>query len=215
MAVREIPGKPGALFIEELGVEIDIRDLRWDSKYDSVSIAAGAMVAGTQFVFWRDLGGKQAIDTNISSPNRLAAGEVMLLKRVGVYIRSASGNLMVPTADFKRCVDDAYLRYTLNDLLVAEGPLFKFQSGYGFVGSEAGAPGIISNGVASTSAADMLNRDQVVTKDMDLGGVMTFFDRNWTAGQNIGANDRMPTFTTPVVVTAVWHGEVKRAVTKG
>lgn len=215
MGVREVQGKPGRLFIEELNREVEVRDRRWGSKYDSISIATGAMAAGTAFEFFRDLGGKSRIDTNLTTPNKLNAGELMWIHRVGVYIRSASGNLMVPVADIKRVADDAYFRVELNDLILQEGAVFEFQSGYGFYGSDGSAAGIAAVGVPSTGAAIKLPQPQFWTPDSTVTGRIEFLTRAWTAGQNVAAADQMPNFTTPIIVTACLWGEILRATTKG
>jgi hypothetical protein len=215
MGVKEVQGKPGRLFIEETGKEVEIRDRRFGSKYDSVSINAGAMAAGTALEFFRDLGGKTRADSNFQTPNRLNSGELMWIHRVGIYIRSANGNIMVPVADIKRVADDSTFRVELNDLLLIDGVTYESQSGYGFYGSDAGAAGIAAVGVPSLGAALMLPQPQFLTPEATVTGRIEFLARNWTAGQNLAAGDQMPIFTGAVTVTCHLWGEILRATTKG
>lgn len=215
MGIKEVQGKPGRLYVEETGKEVEIRDRRFGSKYDSVSVNTGLMAAGTQLEFFRDLGGKTRADTNMQTPNKLNAGELMWIHRVGIYIRSANGDLMVPTADIKRVADDACFRVELNDLLLIDGLVYESQSGYGFYGSELGAAGIAAVGVPSLGAALMLPQPQFWTPESTITGRIEFLGRAWTAGQNLAAANQMPTFTGPVTVTCHVWGEILRATTKG
>jgi len=215
MGVKEVQGKPGRLFIEETGKEVEVRDRRFGSKYDSISINAALMVAGTAFEFFRDLGGKTRADANFQTPNRLNSGELMWIHRVGIYIRSASGDTLVPTADIKRVADNATFRVELNDLLLIDGICYESQSGYGFYGSELGAAGMAAVGVPSLGAALMLPQPQFLTPEATVTGRIEFLARNWTAGQNLAAANQQPTFTSVVTVTCHLWGEILRATTKG
>lgn len=217
MAVFEIEGKPGEFYDDETGRTFSIKDLREDIKYDTVSINAGAMVAGTELEFFDNVpNGKRRVDTNFATPHRLSAGEEMVIERVGFYLRQANGNLLPPPADFKRCVDDGHLNFLINGLLLAEGPCFRFQTGFGFAGNtnEAGN-GIVSIGVPSTAAAWRLVLKQYIHHLHDINSTLTFFGRNWNNLQNLLAADQMPIFTTIQAATSVLYGRVKRATTKG
>lgn len=220
MAVFEIEGKPGEFFDDETGRTFSIKDLREDIKYDTISMAAGAVAANAEFDFFDNVpNGKRRIDTNFSTPHRLSAGEEMVIERVGVYVRQAFGDFLPPPSDFKRVVDCGFINYEINQLLLAEGPLFRFQSGFGFAGNtnEAGQ-GVIALGVPSTAAAWRLILKQYIHHLHDINSRLTFFTRAWNALQNIPAvptADRMPTLTTATGISSILSGRIKRATTKG
>lgn len=215
MPIHEMQGKPGRLWVDELNAEVDLRDRRFGSKYDSVSVAAGLTAAGTQLIFFQNIQGKTLIDTNLSRPSQLDAGELMWIHRVGLYIRANTGDIFVAVNDIKRFGDNAYLTVNMNNLLLTSGPAYEYQSGYGYYGSDAGPNGICSIGVPSLGAAMMLPQPQYWTPESTVQATIDFFNRNWTAGQNVPLANRMPTFAAPITVTLHFWGEILRATTKG
>lgn len=212
--LKPIKGRPGKFLETGTGKVLDISDYREDDKYDTEILPAGAVAAGTQLTFFRDVANKRRIDTNLTQQSRLSAGEEMIIDRVGVTVRSATGNLLPPPADIKRVAEDAFISFTVNQLLLVEGPLIKFPSGYGLSGNTVeNGQGIVSIGVPSTAAAAKLLKTQLITSQHEIQAVLTFFDRNWT-GNDLAAADRMPTLTTPVFITPYFHGLLKTAVSK-
>jgi hypothetical protein len=212
MALRPVRGEPGKFIDTVTNVEYDISEMREDDKYDTVFIAAGAVAPGTTFLFFRDLAGKFLIDTNLNLQARISHGEEMIIDRVGMQTRSATGNLEPTPSDHKKVLDDAFYRLEINRLLYIEGPLIKMPSGYGVYGnSVAAGQGVVSNGVPSTAAASRLSQTQLLTSDHEFVGTMTFFDRAWTG---LTLADRMPTLATGVLVTCYLHGLIKAATSK-
>lgn len=212
--LKPIKGRPGKFLETGTGQVIDISDYREDDKYDTEIIPAGAIAAGTQFLYFRNVAAKQRIDTNFLQQSRLSAGEEMIIDRVGFTIRMATGNLLPAPADIKRVAEDAFWRVEVNSLLLIEGPLIKFPSGYGLAGNTVeNGQGIVSIGVPSTAAAAKLLKTQLVTSEHDLQGFLTFFNRDWT-GASLAAADRMPILSTPIFGTGWLHGLVKAASTK-
>ena len=134
MALRPIKGRPGKFLDTSSGKVLDISDYREDDKYDSVAIPAGTIAAGTELVFYRDIQNKRAVDTNFSQTSRLSAGEEMIIDRVGLAIRLATGNILPTPADIKRIVENSFYRVEINRLLLIEGPAIKFPTGYGLWG---------------------------------------------------------------------------------
>lgn len=212
MALRPVRGEPGKFIDTVTNVEYDISEMREDDKYDTVFIPAGAVAPGTTFIFFRDLAGKFLIDTNLNLQARISHGEEMIIDRVGMQTRSATGNLEPTPSDHKKVLDDAFFRLEINRLLYIEGPLIKMPSGYGVYGnSVAAGQGVVSNGVPSTAAASRLSQTQLLTSDHEFVGNMTFFDRAWTG---LTLADRMPTLATGVLVTCYLHGLIKAATSK-
>lgn len=212
--LKPIKGRPGKFLETGTGKVVDISDYREDDKYDTEIIAAGAVAAGTQFLFFRNVAAKQRVDTNFLQQSRLSAGEEMIIDRVGLTIRMATGNLLPAPADIKRVAEDAFWRVEVNSLLLIEGPAIKFPSGYGLAGNTVeNGQGIVSIGVPSTAAAAKLLKTQLVTSEHDVQGFLTFYNRDWT-GAALAAGDRMPTLSTPILVTGWLHGLIKSASTK-
>jgi hypothetical protein len=221
MALRPLKGQPGKFLDTSSGKILDISEFREDDKYDTVIIPPGAISAGNEFIFFRDIQGKRPIDTNFTQTSRLSAGEEMVVERVGATMRLATGNLIPVPADYKRISDDAHLRVTVNQLLLIEGPLVKFPSGYGLSGqTQETDAGIVSIGVPSTAAASKLIKTQMLTNKHEVEGNMTFFNRSWAAPVFAAAvppiplENLMPTIETPIFVTLWLHGLVKAAVSK-
>lgn len=219
MALRPIKGRPGKFLDTGTGKVLDISDFREDDKFDTVIIGDGAgggaaVTAGQEFIFFRDVAQKREIDTNFSQQSRLSAGEEMIIDRVGVTVRDATGNLLPTPSDVKKLANDAFMRFEVNRILLIEGPVIKFPSGYGLYGNtvETGQ-GIVSIGVPSTAAALKLLKTQLITAEHEVSAKLTFYDRNWT-GVDLNAGDRLPQFSQPILVTGWLHGLIKSAVSK-
>lgn len=219
MAIRPIKGRPGKFLDTGTGKVLDISDYREDDKFDTVIIGDGqgggaTLTPGEQFIFFRDVAQKRKIDTNFSQQSRLSAGEEMIIDRVGLTVRDATGNVLPTPSDVKKLVSDAFLRFEVNQILLIEGPAVKFPSGYGLYGNTVeNGQGIVSIGVPSTAAALKLLKTQLITAEHEVQGYLTFYDRNWTGG-DLNAADRMPVFSQPIFCTAWLHGLIKQAVSK-
>lgn len=222
--LRPIKGRPGKFLDTTSGKVLDISDYREDDKYDTEVIPGGVAITAGQFAtFFRQTAAKRLIDTNFSQQSRLSAGEEMLIERVGATVRLATGNLLPFPEDVKKVVEDAHLRVLVNNLILIEGPLVKFPSGYGLAGNTVeDGQGIVSIGVPSTAAAMKLLKTQLITAEHEVAGVLTFFDRAWlgTASQinNVAvpvvAANQMPTLRVATLVTVWLHGMLKTAVSK-
>lgn len=218
MALRPIKGEPGKFLDTVSGEVLDISDYREDDKYDTIAMPAGAVAPNTQRLFFaEDLGQKSLLDTNIQQLRQLSQGEEMIVDRVGMTIASATGNVLPTPADIKKFVENAFISFTVNRLVLIEGPVLKFPSGYGLHGNtvETGQ-GIVSIGTPSTAAASKLLKTQLLTSQHQFQGTLVFFDRTWA--QLVAAfpvlADRMPTFSVPLTSKAWFHGLLKVASTK-
>lgn len=218
MALRPIKGEPGKFIDTVSGEVLDISDYREDDKYDTIALPAGAVAPNTQRLFFaEDLGAKQLIDTNIQQIRQLSQGEEMIVDRVGMTVASATGNTLPTPSDIKKFVENAFISFTVNRLVLIEGPVLKFPSGYGLHGNtvETGQ-GIVSIGTPSTAAASKLLKTQLLTSQHQFQGVLSFPERNWpqlVAAIAVAA-DRMPTFQNPLSSKAWFHGLLKVASTK-
>lgn len=214
MAVRPIKGEPGKFVDTSTGSILDISEYREDDKYDTEIIPVGAIAAGTEYVYFRDVAAKNRIDTNFTQQSRLSAGEEMIIERVGATMRLATGNLLPFVSDFKKVSECGYVRIDVNQLLLAEGPMIKFASGYGLSGmTQETDMGVVSIGVPSTAAAAKLVKTQMVTDKHELLGFLRFQNRDWT-GADLAAGNRMPVLDVAMFVTLWLHGLIKSAVSK-
>ena len=213
MAMVPVEGQPGLFRDQETGQIMNIRDFRESDKLDTIAIPAGAIVPGTQFIFFADIQGKREADTNIKTPRKLSSGESMILDRIGLYFRLAIGDVITVPRDIKKVVDNAYYRLKINDILQDEGPAIKFPSGYGLYGNTTEADaGIVSVGVPATASASRLIKKQMLNQNHELEGLLRFDPRTWLAAQGIDYVN--PNTEEPMLVTNYLHGLIRSAVTK-
>ena len=208
--MQRVKDKPGQFFIPSLGKYINIVEWRVGDRYDTAVTASGAITAGTQKTFFRDLTNKDLNDANFPQPKRiLGTGEEMVLERVGVYFPLAVGNTQVVPPDIKKAADGSYVELKVNRDQVAAGPAVHFPSGYGLAGQTTdNAQGIVTNGIASSAAAQKLAREQELTPNSEVDGVLTYFDHLWDT-------TNMATLAGKVWTRVVLHGLIKEAATRG
>jgi hypothetical protein len=213
MPLTPIEGQPGLFRDSDTGQVLNVRDFRESDKWDTVLVPAGVITAGTQFTFFQDIQGKRLVDTNIKTPRKLSAGESMVLDRIGLYFRLATGDVVTVPRDIKKIVENAYYRLKINDILQDEGPVVKFPSGYGLYGhaTEHNA-GIVSLGIPATASAAKLVKKQLLNQNHELDGLIEFPARQWLADAGLSYAD--PDIEQPVLVTNYLHGLVRSAVTK-
>ena len=221
MALQPIEGQPGLFRDTDTGNVVNIRDFRETDKYDTIIIPNGtAIAAGTEWIFFQDVQGKRDVDTNFKTPRKLSAGESMVLDRIGLYVRLASGNAITLPRDVKKVVENSYFKLTINDILQDEGPSIKFPSGYGLYGSTTeNDAGVVSLGVPATASAARLVKRQLLNQNHELNGSFRFDSRAWT--NNATSNPlaqavsiTQPTLEGDLFVTCYLHGLVRAAVTK-
>lgn len=205
-----IPGKDaGTLFIPALGVSIKQTESREDDIYDTVEQTAAAVTAGTSLELFRDLSNKNIQHVNLTTSRRIASGSEFFMNRVGVYIHQAFGATLATDKDMLLLAHAGSLTFKLNDRTVVEGPLFKYQSGYGLTGSTTrNATGIVTIGVASYAAAPQLLVVQRVSDKDDVKGTIDFKNNSWLTG-----GSAMPTTDNAHNLISVFlHGVIKTPV---
>lgn len=200
--------------------KVKIADTRRGSIFDTGALPLGAIAAGTRSQFFQSVQNKNSIDTNLASPGRVPAGTELILDTVGLYVLSASGNLLPTPSDIKKLIDGAYLTVKINGIVQAEGPAIEFHSGVGFSGNtvEQGQ-GIVSLGTPATASVARLEKPQLITKDNDIWGELKWEDRIWagtTAVPNAFAlnADRMPVLSTTVMFRLMLIGQLVVGSTK-
>lgn len=206
MAQLAVPGKePGTLVIPALGRTIKMVEWREDDFYDSVQTVVNP-TAGTTLEVFRDLTNKNLQHTNLRTQRRIPAGSEFIMARVGVIIAQAIGNLLPTDDDAIKAGYAATLSFKLNDRLITEGMLAKYQSGIGMTGSTTRtATGVVTVGVPSAAAAPSLMVAQPVADDDDLVAQIVFNSNSWLA-----AGVSMPVFTQALVFTVILHGFIKK-----
>lgn len=215
MAMNPIDGQPGLFKDSETGQILNIRDFRETDKWDTIAIPEGEIVPGTQFIFFADIQNKREVDTNIKTPRKLSSGESMVLDRIGLYPRSALGDVITVPRDVKKVIDNAYFRMKINDLLQAEGPAIAFPSGLGFYGNTTETDaGILSIGVPATASVSKLIKKQLLNQNHELEGLLRYDPRNWLQQQQPPIVYVNPVLDQPMLVTCLLHGLVRSAVTK-
>jgi hypothetical protein len=223
MPLTPIEGQPGLFRDSDTGQIVNIRDFRESAKYDTILIPATeippppavptGITPGTQFIFFQDIQGKRETDTNIKTPRKLSAGESMVLDRIGLYFRLATGDVVTVPRDIKKVVDNAFYKLKINDILQDEGPAIRFPSGLGLYGNTTETDaGIVSLGVPATASAARLVKKQLINQNHELDGVLEFTARTWLAA--LGLTYENPIIEQPLLVTNYLHGLIRAAVTK-
>jgi hypothetical protein len=211
------PGKEaGTLYIPALGRTIKLVEWREDDFYDTIctadpSAAPALIAAGASFEFFRDLQQKNLQHTNLRTPRRIPAGSEFIMSRIALLPHQAFGNVIPTPSQITKLAYAATLTFKINDRLVSEGPLVKYQSGLGVTGSFVGAlaagatseGGLATIGVPSASAAPNLMVAQPVQDDDDLQGTIDFRSNAWQAGAV------MPTIPG-IGITIFLHGFIKK-----
>lgn len=224
MAVAQAGREAGTLFIPALNRSIKLVEWREDDFYDTVvtghaavGAAVAAVGAGTTLELFRDIGNKNLQHTNFRTARRIPAGSEFIMSRIGVVPNQAFGDVVpVPDAIVKLAYA-ATLTFKINDRLVSEGPLYKYQSGYGVTGSiaipaAATAPsGLTTIGVPSAAAAPNLMVAQPVSDDDDFVATIDFRGQTWAATSGAAGAALGPTpLITGMAITVVTHGFIKK-----
>ncbi len=239
MPLRPIKGHPGRFLDTASGQVLNIAEYREDDKYDTIflpgadpntpSVPGPVIAFGSQFIFFRDITAKRPIDCNFTQTSRLSAGEEMVVDRIGIYPRtSISGmgealdvSLILPyeipsvrSNDIMRVAENAFFRVEVNNILLTEGPAYKYPSGYGISGFSLDTPNF-NIGVPSTAAAAKLVKTQSLTSRHEVIGYFIFHNHDWITQEPDGPESVQPiTLFMPMLVTAFLHGLIKSAVNK-
>lgn len=210
MAVVQPTGQPGELFIPSINKTIRQVEWREDDFYDTVLITAAAQTPGTSYDFFStNLDTKRAQHSNIRTQRKIPEGNELVLFRIGLHPRGYTGNAEAVFNDIKKIAENAIFRFLLGDRLVTEGPMIKYQSGYGLsAATTTNGASAVSVGVPSQAAAPVLLVPQEIKSSDELNGSLRFEASSWVAGY---------ADTTPsafVAVTAFLHGFIKKPLGK-
>lgn len=208
-AIAQAGKEAGSLFIPALGKAIKLVEWREDDFYDTVvtgdvSTAAATVTAGTSLEFFRDLASKNLQHTNLRTSRRIPAGSEFIMSRIGVIPNQSFGNVMASPTDLVKHCYAATLSFKINDRLVSEGPLYKYQSGFGITGSTTqNDTGLATIGVPSAAAAPNLMVAQPVQDDDDLVATIDYKSNSWAT------NAVMPSVKA-IGLTLSLHGFIKK-----
>jgi hypothetical protein len=177
-----VPTKnPGELFIPALGKTVQQVELREDDIYDTVQVF-GAIAAGTEYEFFRDIQNKNEQHTNIPQSRRIQAGDEVAVFRIGIHPRAALGATQADVSDIKQIVENGHLDLRFNRRIITSGPAVKYPSGYGLSGFSNATPGsaAVSVGVPSVAAAPTLFVPQQLKDNDDIICKLRFPGAAWT-----------------------------------
>ena len=211
-----VKGKPGTMFIPAIGKEVTQIDSREDDIYDSVGLPSGSTATGTERKWFDSLSDKNKQHTNLSKSHRILGGHELSLTRIGVAVRSLTGNAaVIGINDVKRILENGACDFQIGKRDIGEGPAIKFQSGYGLAGGTVEtANNVVSNGVPSAAAAPTLAVPQDVSEDDDIYGRIVFPDASWLTTALWGTAYATFTLDVRLVVTNYWHGIVRKPLGK-
>jgi hypothetical protein len=208
-----IPTKnPGELLIPALGRTFQQVELREDDVFDTVQLESGAIAAGTELEWFRNVEDKNEQHTNIPQPRRIASGDEVAVFRIGVHPREAQGDILPTTLDVKKVFGNAHVLVKFNKRIITDGPAIKYPSGYGLSGSsnEVAAAGIAfhSVGVPSAAASPTLFVPQQLKDNDDITAKLRFPAAAWVAGYTV------PTTANDLLVSIFLRGVIKSPLGK-
>lgn len=207
--------RPGELYIPALGKKFQQVELREDDVFDTVQVPTGAIAAGTEFEFFRDIQNKNEQHTNIPQSRRIQAGDEVAVFRIGLYPRSKTGATHAVVADIAQLVDNGHFVLNFNRRIITSGPAFKYPTGYGLsgmsdLGGVAAGNQFASLGVPSVAAAPTLFVPQQLRDNDDIICKLRFPAASWVTGYDA------PTLTSVdgVLVSAMLRGVIKSPLGK-
>ena len=207
--IRPVPGQPGQFVDVVTNQPFTLTSAYEGERYDTVRRASGAITAGDSHSWFQSLTDKKRLDANFPATGKLVtSSERMVLERIGFEIPLNTGTTVVQIDDVKRAVSSLYLKVTLNQTTIAEGPAIFFPSGYGLNGQTVeNASGIASIGVPSTAAAAKLVEPQIITDSHQIEAEGTYTSRSWISGYTL------PTLDAALDFRLCMHGLLEKAAT--
>lgn len=207
MAVQQV--KPGEFLVPELGRVIRITDVRQDDFYDTVALGTAQLTAGQQLKPFDSVSSKGRQFCNLTTARRIPGRNRFNLLRTGYMIRHAAGAALALAADMIRLYEAGSLKFSINTRLLTEGPLVKYQSGYGLSGTSTEADvSLITLGPASHVAAPKYLAAQPINDEDDLDCEINY--------QSIVAWDSASALPTPTARTfhsIFLHGIIEKPIT--
>lgn len=204
------PAEPGQIIVRGYG---PISVWSWDDGflYDEASLtttSGGALSAGTDLVFFRDVASKNKKQTNMTLTSQLPSGWEVIVLKIGIYIPGSTNEAL-----WKAIVEYGYVEFVLNNTArLASGPVSRFPLGGGLFGhvdvSDVDSAAELSFmnynvGTPIATAVPPLSIPIVITDKMTLQGTLHFYDTISTiGGLSIPA-------TTTVSIQMVLQGFVK------
>lgn len=174
------PNEPGYVHVNNYGwVEV----ASWEDGflYDEVSTTtsgAGAIAAGTELTFFRDVQSKTLKQTNMSLSSQLPSGWEMIVLRVALHIQG-----VIATADVKAVLEYGYVQLLLDNSVVAmEGPATRFPCGWGLNGHlDAGDTAALdihqfNNGAPVVTAVPPLSIPIIITPQNTFRATLHWYD---------------------------------------
>jgi hypothetical protein len=179
---------PGELYIEGYGT---IRAVSWDEGYiyDTVTFTAsgGAIAAGTEYTFFRDITNKNERQTNMTLSSQLPSGWEMIVLKVGFHIP-----VTVDVTDMNNILHWGYTKLLLDNTFIArEGLPTMFQGGYGMwgqvsVGHTAAATAtFFNNGLSSPASVPNLRIPIIITDKRTFKGTWQTYDALTMSGASV------------------------------
>lgn len=124
----------GTVLVPGHGV-ISISQWLEDGIYDTITISAGAVTAGTEYSFFSTLTGKNKDDTNMVERNKLPEGWEIIIMKMGLEICPYTST-MIDSTDF---VEKSFLRFeTGNSKIRRRGPTYLWPICFGKYDMTAG-----------------------------------------------------------------------------
>lgn len=196
--------------------KVDMKNARDGIIYDTVEMLAASVTEGAEYNFFRDITNKDKIDTNITTSRRLATGEKMTVKYIGVYIPQYTGDTAALYVNILKVLENGFLTMKINKQLVAEGPLWSFPSGFGPAGavtsqntatgaSAFAISGFVTNGYPATKLQYRLKQEVDVFSEHDIDAKIKFYSRNWLTS---GSFTEMPTLSAALTVKVILGGDI-------
>lgn len=183
--------EPGTLIVRGYG---PISVWSWDDGflYDSANLTsdgAGAVAAGTELVYFRDIQNKTYQQTNMSLTSQLPSGWEMIVLQIGIHIpdnpvdNTDSSTIATSVAMARQVLEYGYAEFVLdNSAVIASGPVSRFACPWGlsghldFASNAIGAIATHQNGTPIQSAVPYLQIPIFISDSRTFRGTIHLYD---------------------------------------
>lgn len=183
--------EPGTLIVRGYG---PISVWSWDDGflYDSATMdttAGGAVAAGTELVFFRDIQNKTYYQTNMSLSSQLPSGWEMIVLQASIHIpdtpvdQTDADTIATSTALVQQILEYGYVEFMLdNSAIIMSGPVSRFACPYGLAGhldvagNAAGSFASFANGSPIASAVPYLQIPMIISDARTFRATLHLYD---------------------------------------
>jgi len=190
---------PGVFLLPEIGAEIKLSEWEEMDIYDTVALPATTVLAGNVLNFFRNVGNKSGLDTNLETDGKVPGRHEVIVMKPSIFVVPQWGTAQ-PNLDDQIAIygEGVYELQKNRKIQITETHLWRLQSGYGIVAyglnPAGGTATPTSLGVASPAAIPPLLIPFMLAADDTFSATLTF--QQSTAGVANNAGLAAPVFAS-------------------